>query len=308
MLAAGSAGAARGTQPGQVESMRAIEAVLDGYLAGEPEAAAAAQHPHAAGFIRRAYDWLGPVAGLSELQTLLLRRALLPFDFFAKHNEDHQAAYADCFGEGGRGQALDAQLAALIGIPEHYLTNRRNYRENLDAIADPEKRTLYTICYHIADAVSELSDCHHSTFRRIERWIYAIGTLTWDGPADARPARRRRPFGRTLFGYALGLDRWLQGVPMQFLLLDHGSRRFGLRSQERNSARLRISWRRPQPGQAVAGRVSVVQPDVDASGKPLQMGLASQRFAGGCVGEEDQRSGVDGSTPAGCVGTALGIR
>ena len=28
--------------------------------------------------------------------------------------------------------------------------------------------------------------------------------------------------GRALFGYALGLDRWLQGVPMQFLLLDLG--------------------------------------------------------------------------------------
>ena len=28
--------------------------------------------------------------------------------------------------------------------------------------------------------------------------------------------------GRLLFGYALGLDRWLLGQPMQFLLLDLG--------------------------------------------------------------------------------------
>lgn len=210
----------RGTQPGQVESMRAIEAVLHGYLEGQPEAAAVAQYPQAAGFVRRAYEWLGPVAGLGELQTLMLRRALVPFDFFAKHTEDHQAAYADCFGEGGRGRALDAQLAALIGIPEHYLTDRRNYRQNLDAIDDPEQRTRYTICYHIADAVSELSDCHHSTFRRIERWIYAIGTLVWDSIPTREAHAEGIRLGRTLFGYALGLDRWLQGVPMHFLLLD----------------------------------------------------------------------------------------
>ena len=28
--------------------------------------------------------------------------------------------------------------------------------------------------------------------------------------------------GRLLFGYVLGLDKWLLGVPMQFLLLDLG--------------------------------------------------------------------------------------
>jgi hypothetical protein len=32
----------------------------------------------------------------------------------------------------------------------------------------------------------------------------------------------RERLGRLLFGYVLGLDQWLKGTPMQFLLLDLG--------------------------------------------------------------------------------------
>ena len=80
---------------------------------------------------------------------------------------------------------------------------------------------LYHIAGHIANGVSELSDCHHNTFRFIERWIYAIGTMTWDIPTRQPHAESIR-LGRLLFGYALGLDKWLQGVPQQFVLLDMG--------------------------------------------------------------------------------------
>lgn len=211
----------RTTQPGQPESMRIIETTLKWYLEDKPAEDLIAQYPYSRGFVERAYGWLSPVDQLSEVQRLMLERMLLPFAFFAKHTEDRDAVYADCFKESGRGKALDAQISALVGLPEIHANYRQEYRDNLAAISDPEKRALYTICGHIADCVSELSDCHHSTFRRIERWIHGIGTLTWELPTRAAHAESTR-LGRTLFGYALALDRWLQGVPMQFLLLDLG--------------------------------------------------------------------------------------
>lgn len=211
----------RSTQPHQAESMRVIETTLRGYLDGEPKEAFVDQYPYAKGYVERAYSWLGPVEELSQVQELMIERMLLPFAFFAKHTEDRGAVYADCFLEGGMGKRLDARISALAGIPEIYANYRPEYREHLASITDPEKRNIYTVCAHIADCVSELSDCHHSTFRRIERWIYGIGTLTWDMPTRVAHTEGIR-LGRTLFGYALGLDRWLQGVPMQFLLLDLG--------------------------------------------------------------------------------------
>jgi hypothetical protein len=42
-----------------------------------------------------------------------------------------------------------------------------------------------------------------------------------DIPSRRRGAERER-VGRLLFGYALALDKWLLGEPMQFLLLDLG--------------------------------------------------------------------------------------
>ncbi|MFN2284525.1 MAG: hypothetical protein ACK2UQ_08885 [Anaerolineae bacterium] len=211
----------RGTQPGQVESMRVIETVLQSYLDGVAADTSYAQYPYAGGFIRRAYDWLGPVDVLTDVQKLLIKRMLLPFEFFAKHSDDRKAVFHTCFDEGEAGKQLDVQIAALADLPPIYPNYRREYKENLAAIADPKKQALYTIAGHIADCVSELSDCHHSTFRRIERWIHGIGTLAWDMPTRQHHAEGLR-LGRALFGYALGLDRWLQGVPMQFLLLDLG--------------------------------------------------------------------------------------
>jgi hypothetical protein len=211
----------RTTQPLQVESMRAIEDVLTGYLDGRTIEATVVAYPHAQGFIRRAYEWLGPVEGLSDLQKLMMQRMLLPFEFFTRRNEDHEEVYCTCFGEEGQGKRIDAQISELVGIPEIYPAYREGHKENLDSISDPEKRNLYFICSRIADCVSELSDCHHGTFRRIEKWVHAIGTLTWDIPTRREHAEGTR-LGCLLFGYALGLDRWLQGVPMQFLLLDLG--------------------------------------------------------------------------------------
>ena len=211
----------RSTQPGQPESMRVIETVLRSYLEGQSQDVLIARYPHAAGFVERSYAWLGPVAQLAEVQRLMIERVLLPFAFFCKHTEDRGKVFADCFAEGGRGKQLDALISALVGLPEIHANYRKEYRDNLASIADPGKRAIYVVCGHIADCVSELSDCHHSTFRRIERWIHGIGTLTWDMPTRTAHAESAR-LGRTLFGYALGLDRWLQGVPMQFLLLDLG--------------------------------------------------------------------------------------
>ena len=211
----------RSTQPGQPEAMRVIEAVLRAYMEGQPQDVLIAQYPYARGFVERAYAWLGPVGQLSEVQRLMVERVLLPFKSFAKHTEDGDQVFAVCFKGGGRGKALDAQISALAGLPEIHANYKQEYRDNLASIADPEKRALYTVCGHIADGVSGLSDCHHSTFRRIERWIHGIGTLNWDIPTRRAHAESLR-MGRALLGYALGLDRWLQGFPMQFLLLALG--------------------------------------------------------------------------------------
>jgi hypothetical protein len=210
----------RATQPGQSESMRVIETVLRAYLEGQRAESLVSRYPYAQGFVQRAYAWLGPVDRIAPVQRLMIERMLLPFAFFCKYTDDRGAVYADCFDEGGRGKALDARISDLGGLPEIH-TLGREYNDSLSAIDDPERRALYAICAHIADCVSHLSDCHHSTFRRIERWIHGIGTLTWDGPTRDRGSERTR-LGRTLYGYALALDRWLQGVPLQFLLLDLG--------------------------------------------------------------------------------------
>jgi hypothetical protein len=211
----------RSTQPLQVESMRVIEAVLRGYLDGAPQEPFAARYPYAQGFIRRTYQWLGPVEKFTEIQELLIRRILLPFAFFAKRDEDRDTVFHACFDEGAPGKELDARIAALADLPPIFPNYCREYKENLASLHDPHKRALYIVAGHIADCVSELSDCHHSTFRRIERWIHGVGTLEWDIPSRA-PHTEGIRLGRALFGYALGLDCWLQEVPMQFLLLDLG--------------------------------------------------------------------------------------
>ena len=220
----------RGTQPGQVESMRTIYAILTGYMAGEPEEELAERFPHAAGFIHRTYAWLGVVSQLTPLQKLMMERMLLPFEFFTSgsHAIPRSAWAADteqladrvmsnCFEEGGRGAELDAQIAELAGLPEF----RPYYKGSLDFIEDEGKRELYKLCGYMAHGLHTLSDCHHSSFRWMETWIHGIGTGRVGIPTR-KPGTERQRLARLLFGYTLGLDKWLLGKPVQFLLLDLG--------------------------------------------------------------------------------------
>jgi hypothetical protein len=211
----------RSTQPGQVESMRVIDTVLRRYVAGGDELEVVDEFPFAAGFITRAFEWLGPAAGLTAVQRLLLARMMLPFEYFTKRNRDHVAVHEECFGPDGQGAAIDAQIAALAGLPRVFPNYRPEFRAHLESIDDPRRRALYQVCGAIAHGVRELSDCHHSTFRWIERWIHAIGTGMWE-IASRREGTERARIGRLLLGYTLALDRWLLGLPMQFLLLDLG--------------------------------------------------------------------------------------
>lgn len=211
----------RTTQPRQGESMRVIEDVIGAHLDGQDQADLVARYPFAQGFIERACSWLGPPDDLTEIQRLMLSRMLLPFQFFAKHNEDRDEVFHECFAEGKAGKALDAELSALAGLPPIVPNYRKEYKAHLATIQDDEKRSIYVVSCHIADCVSELSDCHHSTFRRVERWIHGIGTLQWDIPTR-RPHVESTRLGRLFFGYALGLDSWLREIPMHFLLLDLG--------------------------------------------------------------------------------------
>jgi hypothetical protein len=146
---------------------------------------------------------------------------LLPFEFFAWRNRDYAEANRNCFEGGGRGLALDAEIAKLAELPRIHPNYRPEYREALQTIAEPEKRSLYEVCGAIAHGLHGLSDCHHSSFRWIEGWVHGIGTGRLDIPSRRAGTERER-LARLLFGYALALDKWLLGKPMQFLLLDLG--------------------------------------------------------------------------------------
>ena len=192
-----------------------------------------AEFPHAAGFVRRVFEWLGPRSQLTEVQQLMLERMLLTVEQFFKYGdmvhfritdtailEEVTAVGKDLFEEGGRGPKLDAEIAERAGLPKIGPTWEES-QKNRDDISDPEKKALYEVCCDIASGVCTLSDCHHNTFRFIERWIHGIGTGQSDIPTRAAGAERER-LARLLFGYVLGLDKWLLGVPMQFLLMDLG--------------------------------------------------------------------------------------
>jgi len=211
----------RGTQPGQTECMQTIETILRAYLAGTPAEALVETHPLAEGFVRRTYEWLGRVEGLSDLQRCMFERLLLPFEFLAKRTEDHRAVDENCFGPAGRGAELDRRISQIASLPEIHANYRREFRENLESIDDPQKRDIYTVCCAMAHGLHGLSDCHHSTLRWIESWIHGIGRFSRQIPSRKAGVEGKR-LGRLLFGYALGLARWLQGIPMQWLLLDLG--------------------------------------------------------------------------------------
>lgn len=208
-------------QPLQGDSLQTIYEILAGYLAGKSEEELIKRFPYAKGFINRTYEWLRPATGLTKLQKLMMERMLLPFEYFTGRNPDYEAVSRNCFEEGGRGAELDAEISKLTELPKIYMKHLSKYRENLNPISDLQKRELYKVCCHIASGINGLSDCHHNTFRYIENWIYGIGKGEFKIPTRRSGADRER-LGRLLFGYALGLDKWLLGIPMQFLLLDLG--------------------------------------------------------------------------------------
>ena len=188
------------TQAGQLNSMKAIQAILRSCLNRESKESLLKQYPKAAGFIERTYDWLGSEGALTDHQQLLMKRLLLPFEHWAETSvwdsslphDKLMELYHEVSGEAGRGAQLNAAIVALgkeapAGIPHKH-----------------------AIC-----------ECHHNTFRYIERWLYRIGTGEDCIPTRKKGTERER-IGRLLFGYSLALDKWLLGVPMQFLLLDLG--------------------------------------------------------------------------------------
>ena len=206
-------GETRGSQPGQNQSMAVIGEVLSRYLAGEPSETLAVEFPHAAGFIRRTFEWLGPRCAFSELQRLMLEKMLLQFDFYTLRNPDRQAVQREATDEGGgRGAELRAQFATLAGLPA-------NWKE----VTDAEKKALRELWWRLdGNIYGDLCDCHHSSFRWIESWIYGIGSLTVQPIPTRKAGTERTRLGQALFGCVLALDKWLLGVPMQFLLLDLG--------------------------------------------------------------------------------------
>ena len=176
--------------------------------------------------MRRIYDWLGSPQDLTQLQKLMLERMLLPFEYFTRSSfDDYELAMRvgeDCFGDNGSGAQLDERICELANLPEIQRLRYGMYEKNLETIEDAEKRDLYTVCTRIACGVYEMSDCHHNAFRVIESQIYGIAKgRMGEVPGRTAGAERKR-LGQLLFGYALAIDGWLLGRPLQFLLLDLG--------------------------------------------------------------------------------------
>ncbi len=226
------------SQPQQPESLRTIHAVLNAYLAGEPEQSVVKAHPEAAGFINRSYGWLGAVSDLSKVQRKMLDRMHLTIDLLARTNctaagtqpsldeselQDMEALGKDVlYDENGRGPRLNAEISELAGLPKiHPEWDHPASQEALDTLKDEQKQELYKTCCAIASGVHTACDCHHSTFRYIESWIHGVATGRLGIPTRKAQSEKQR-LGHMLFGYALGLDRWLMRVPLQFLLLDLG--------------------------------------------------------------------------------------
>lgn len=217
------------SQPRQVECLQVVHEVIISRLSGQPEARLLEQYPYAAGFVRRTYEWLPPEAEMSTVQKLLTERMLLPFEFFSKAShavpafeqaclrEISETVIKICYEEGGRGRQIDAEIEKLKGLPKISMAYPQHARKA--KIDDPQKLDLYTLCCCLAHGLHTLCDCHHSTFRWIENWIYAIGTGRWGIPSRKLGAESER-LARLLYGYVLGIDKWLLGIPMQFLLID----------------------------------------------------------------------------------------
>jgi hypothetical protein len=212
------------SQPLQMQSVMTIRDVLTGYLAAKDKEKFVKRYPHAAGFINRTHEWLGPVDKLTDVKKLMLDRMFLTIDFFISDSAKLQAEdiVKDLFyEEGGSGACLDAKISKKAGLPKIHPRWTKEFKKNLEKLDDFKKRELYKTCAHIASGVYSLSDCHHNTFRCIEGWIHGIGTGKL-GIQTRKAGAEKERLGRLLFGYVLGLDKWLVGVPMQFLLLDLG--------------------------------------------------------------------------------------
>lgn len=224
------------SQPLQMQIVMTIRDVLTGYLAAKGKEEFVKRYPHAAGFINRTHEWLGPVDKLTDVQKLMMKRMLLTIDFFVKTSytvpfsqfsdasklQQFEVIGKDIFfDDGGRGACLDAEISKKAGLPKIYPRWAEEFQKNLEKLDDPQKRELYKTCAHIASGVYTLSDCHHNTFRYIEGWIHGIGTGKL-GIQTRKVGTEKERLGHLLFGYVLGLDKWLVGIPMQLLLLDLG--------------------------------------------------------------------------------------
>jgi len=223
------------TQPLQMESMKTINTILKGYLAGRPKEDFITEFPGAAGFISRTYAWLGPATELTEVQKIMMERMFLIIEYFSKTSDtapysqfdditkkqEGERLVKELFEEGGQGANLDMKISKKAALPRVYPKWKPKYQENLESLEDSRKKELYQTCCAIASGVHTLSDCHHNTFRYIESWIHGIGTSRLNIPTR-RDGTERERLGRLLFGYVLGLDKWLLGLPMQFLLLNLG--------------------------------------------------------------------------------------
>jgi hypothetical protein len=176
-------------------------------------------NPDAAVFIQRAFTWLPPLSQFTLVQRLLLERLLLPFDFLTWRDRNDAVLVEDYYGENGRGAALDRQIAEQAGLPRIYANYQPEFKTTLKAISDPQQQELYRICGELTHGLHTLSDCHHSAFRWVERWVHDIGALKIGIPERNAGSERTR-LAQLLFGYTLGLDRWLAGQSLQFLLLD----------------------------------------------------------------------------------------
>lgn len=216
----------RVTRPRQIESMKQIESILLGFLKGKSLKESCNQYPLAKGFIERCYKWLPPLSELNELQSLLFKRFFLPFDYLTRRDMNINTLLSKCLSEGGEGSIIDKKISKLAGLPKIYSIYAKEHQFNLANIEDDNKRIIYKISGNLASGMYEMSDCHHNTFRIIESWIFQIGTLSLDIPDRIKSTERER-LGRLLFGYALGIDRWLQGIPQEFLLLDLSYKNLG---------------------------------------------------------------------------------
>ncbi len=198
----------KSSQPGHVESMKTIHTIVTGYLAGRTREEFVEEFPFAKGFIDHTYEWLGPVADLSKVQKLLIDRMLVPFELWTETtvwqrgydtegDELVTRVLDNVIGENGRGAQIDAEISELTGLPEMHPCHLRIYGETLKKISDPQGQMLYRIWGRVAEGVHSVCDCHPSTFRYIENWIYGIGTGKWGIPTRKAGAQRER-LGRLL--------------------------------------------------------------------------------------------------------------